>query len=72
MRVPSGSPVIGQPVSHIKLPQGTLLTAVIHKNGELKPVVTDPELAADDAIVAITPPEKEDELWHALTGEARR
>ena len=72
IRAPYGSPVVGQTVSRLKLPEGTLLVAVIQKNGDLQPALADPEIAPDDEIVAITPPEKEDELWRALTGEAKR
>ena len=51
-----------------KMPPGTALAAVVNKNGELRPVDGDLLLEADDEVVAITPPDKEDQLWKALTG----
>ena len=68
IRVPEDSPVIGRSVSRVNLPSGTVLAAVISKNGELRSGASNPELSPDDEIVAITPPEKEAQLWKALTG----
>jgi trk system potassium uptake protein TrkA len=72
VRVPSGSPAVGTTLSRIGLPPGTALAAVVGKNGELRTIDPDLELQEGDEIVAITPPEKEDLLWKALTGGARR
>lgn len=72
IRAPDDSPVVGRTVSRLSLPEGTLLVAVVRKNGDLQPALADPEIAQGDEIVAITPPEKEDDLWRALTGEAKR
>lgn len=71
IRVPSDSPAVGRSVSRLNLPEGTLLVAALRKAGDLRPASDDPELSPDDEIVAITPPEKEDELRRALTGEAK-
>lgn len=72
IRAPDDAPVVGRTVSRLSLPEGTLLVAVVRKNGDLQPALADPEIAPGDEIVAITPPEKEDDLWRALTGEAKR
>ncbi len=68
VRVPSGSPIVGRDLTGVRLPAGTRLAAVIGKNGELRPVEEGVLLEADDQVVAITPPEKEEVLWKALTG----
>ena len=70
LRVPSGSPAVGRELSNMGLPSGTSLAAVVGKNGELRTIGHDLLLEAGDEIVAITPPEKEDQLWKALTGGA--
>ncbi len=67
VRVPRGSPVEGMNLSQINLPSGTLIAAVIGRNG-VQPPTSNPELNVDDEIVAITPPEQEQQLWRALTG----
>ena len=72
IRAPYGSPIVGRTPSRLDLPEGTLLVAVVRKNGDLQPALADPEISPDDEIVAITPPEKEDDLWRALTGEAKQ
>lgn len=68
VRVPHDSPAVGRRVSRVSLPAGTALAAVIGKNGELRPIAGDPELSAEDEVVAITPPEREAQLALALTG----
>lgn len=68
VRVPSDSPAVGMDLAHVGMPPGTALAAVVNKNGELRPVDGDLLLEADDEVVAITPPDKEDQLWKALTG----
>ena len=70
IRVPAGSPAIGQGLSGVVTPQGTALAAVIGKDGQLRTIGDGLRLEAGDEVVAITPPEQEDELWRALTGGA--
>jgi trk system potassium uptake protein len=70
IRVPSGSPAIGRTLARMGLPAGTSLAAVVTKQGEIKSVDDDLLLEQDDEIVAITPPDKETQLWRALTGGA--
>lgn len=70
VRVPAGSPAIGRPLSAVPLPPGTSLVSVVGKNGELRPAGDDAPLQEDDEVVAITPPDKEKQLWQALTGGA--
>ena len=70
VKIPTGSPVIGRNVTGIMLPAGTSLAAVVAKNGEIRKVADDLQLQADDQVVAITPPDKENELWRSLTGSA--
>ena len=72
IRVPEGSPVVGLPLSRVRLPQGTMVAAVISRTGELRSSASELELAPDDEIVAIAPPEKEQLLWQTLTGDSSR
>ena len=70
VRVPSGSPAIGQELSSVPLPPGATLAAVIGRDGEVRTIRDGLRLEAGDEVLAITPPEKEDQLWRALTGGA--
>jgi trk system potassium uptake protein TrkA len=70
VRVPAGSPAIGRSLAVMGLPVGTSLAAVVAKNGEIKSIGADLLLQQDDEVVAITPPDKETQLWRALTGGA--
>ena len=70
VRVPAGSPAIGSTLSGLHLPPGTSLVSVVGKDGELRSVDDHSPLQEDDEVVAITPPDKEKQLWRALTGGA--
>ncbi len=70
VRVPAGSPAIGSTLSGLHLPPGTSLVSVVGKDGELRSVNDHSPLQEDDEVVAITPPDKEKQLWRALTGGA--
>ncbi len=67
IRVPPGSPVIGSPISRIELPPGALIAGIITTDG-VQAATSNAELSVNDEIVAITPPEKEAQLWQMLTG----
>ena len=68
VRIPDGSPAVGRTLPLAGLPLGTAVAAVVSKHGEVRTVTDDLRLAPDDEVVAITPPEKEEELWKVLTG----
>lgn len=70
VRVPSGSPAIGRSLSNLHLPAGTSLVSIVGKDGALRSADNSVELREDDEVVAITPPDKEQQLWRALTGGA--
>ena len=70
VRVPADSPAIGRPLPVLGLPSGTALAAVVSKHGEVRTVSDDLRLEPEDEVIAITPPEKEDDLWRVLTGGA--
>ena len=70
VRVPDGSPAVGRSLAGVGLPPGISLAAVVGKNGELRRIEDDMQLQAGDEVVAITPSEKENQLWRALTGSA--
>ena len=68
VRVPPGSPAIGQELSGVVTPPGATLAAVIGRDGQPRTIGDGLRLEAGDEVLAITPPEQEDELWRALTG----
>ena len=68
VRVPPGSPAIGRELSGVATPPGATPAAAIGKDGQLRTISEGLRLEAGDEVVAITPPEQEDELWRALTG----
>ncbi len=68
VRVPAGSPAIGRELSGVATPPGACFAAVIGKDGQLRTITDGLRLEAGDQVVAITPPEQEEELWRALTG----
>ena len=70
VRIPPGSPVVGRTPSEVALPAGTVLAAVVSREGELRSLGECPPLEAHDEVVAITPPDREGALWQALTGGA--
>ncbi len=70
VRVPAGSPAIGRELSGVATPPGATLAAVIGKDGQPRTIGGGLRLQAGDEVLAITPPEQEDELWRALTGGA--
>ena len=70
VRVPGDSPAVGRSLTGLSLPTGTSLAAVVAKNGEVRRVEPGLLIEAEDQVVAITPPEKEDQLWKTLTGGA--
>ena len=69
IHVPAGSPAIGRELSGMITPEGTALAVVIGRDGLPRAIAGGLLLEAGDEVIAITPPEKEDELWRALTGE---
>lgn len=70
VRIPTGSPAIGRNLRGVTIPVGTSVAAVVTKNGEIRKVTDDLQLQADDQVVAITPPDREGDLWRTLTGSA--
>lgn len=68
VRVPADSPTVGKVVGELAIPEGATLAAVISKHGQLRAARVDVRIEAEDQVVAVTPPEAEDQLWRTLTG----
>ncbi len=66
--IPPDSPTVGKQINELSLPPDSILSLIIRR--ERKPIVptTTTTLEAGDQIIAVTPPESEDELRAALTG----
>ena len=69
IKLAPGSPSIGKRVKELSLPAGSALSLIIRR--EQRPVVPDDETVFmdQDHIIAVTPPESEQELRIALRGE---
>jgi trk system potassium uptake protein TrkA len=69
VKIPPESATVGKQVKELSLPPDSILSLIIRK--ERKPTVptTSTVLQAEDQVIAVVPPEAEDELRAALTGE---
>ncbi|MBI2847841.1 MAG: TrkA family potassium uptake protein [Chloroflexi bacterium] len=69
VKVPSDYETIGEPVNELSLPSGSMLVLIIR--GEARPFVPDTSyvIQPEDQIIAITPPESEEQLQIALRGK---
>ena len=61
-------PTIGKSVRELPLPRGSKLALVIRKEGKNRVPTKNTILRAEDLVIALTPPELEDELRKALRG----
>ncbi|MEO0108086.1 MAG: TrkA C-terminal domain-containing protein, partial [candidate division WOR-3 bacterium] len=61
IEVPEGSPVLGQPVKDLKLPQDTLLIAAIRED-QVQILRGNSRLVAGDTVIALTNKSGEEEL----------
>jgi trk system potassium uptake protein TrkA len=68
IKIPPDSPTIGKPIADFSLPEGSILSLIIRKEG--KPIIPTAQtiLEVEDQIIAITPHESEDALRKSLTG----
>ena len=68
IKIPPHSTSIGQPVKKLALPKGSVISLIIR--GKEKPFIptADSVLKAEDQVVAVVPPDSEEELRTALRG----
>lgn len=64
----AGAPVVGQPLSKIALPEGSLIACVLRGHDVIVPRGTT-ELAERDRLVVVTTPNNHGEVLNTLTGE---
>lgn len=67
IHVPGNAAVVGRSLADLELPPNSLISLVIGKNGQLRPLNGDLHIQADDDVVAITTPDREAALWETLT-----
>jgi trk system potassium uptake protein TrkA len=68
VKIPPKSPTIGKKVKELSLPQGSILTLIIHQRGKPKVPTADTIIQAEDQIIAVTPSEAEGALRNILSG----
>ena len=68
IRIPPDSAVVGQTLSNVPVPSGTVISFVVKKDGTLLMPADDSPLSSEDEVVAITTAEGEESLREALTG----
>jgi trk system potassium uptake protein TrkA len=66
LTLPPTSPVVGQMVGDVALPQDTTLVAIIREERPIAPSLDD-TLEANDELMFVTVPESEDELQELLS-----
>ena len=68
VKIPPDATTVGKPVKELLLPPGSVLCLIIRKAG--RPIVptTNTNLQSEDQVIAVTPPESEEELRTALRG----
>jgi trk system potassium uptake protein TrkA len=67
IRIPADSVAVGRAVSDVPMPPGTAVALIVGKDGGIRTLDRELHFEAEDEVVAITLPEYEEQLWHALT-----
>ncbi|MBI4233367.1 MAG: NAD-binding protein [Chloroflexi bacterium] len=70
VEIPADSAVVGQTLGEVELPPDTQVSAIINREGHLKPVSENTLLEAYDELVALTTADSAEALLEALTREA--
>ena len=68
VKIPPTSPTVGKQVKELSLPPGSTLLLLIRKRQKPHVPRADTVVRAGDQIIAVTPPESEEELRMALRG----
>jgi trk system potassium uptake protein TrkA len=69
VKIPSDSTVIGKSIKELLLPKGSRLALICPQDGKHHMPTAGTVLRAGDRVIAVTPPELEEELRAALRGE---
>lgn len=67
VHIPPDAAVVGNPLSSVKLPSGTLISLLLDATGEPRIPTSSEVLQPDDEVVAVTTPAAEEELLDTLT-----
>ena len=70
VEVPPGADIVDKPLHGVLLPAGTLVTAVISRDGRLKSLNGETTIEAHDEVIALTVAENAEALRETMTGEA--
>jgi trk system potassium uptake protein TrkA len=69
LKIPDHSPAVGRSIDELTLPQGTFVSLVVDSGGAASLPTPSTVIRAEDQILAVTRPETEQALRHALTGD---
>ncbi len=67
LKIPEAGSVVGRKLSEVTLPYGASIVLLINSEGRRKNLTEDPEIQAEDEVVALSPTNTTDELWEVLT-----
>ena len=67
IKIPAEASVVGKTLEEIALPDGTLISLIISREGGTSLPLPDTLVNANDEIVAVTTVEGEEALWESLT-----
>jgi len=69
IKIPEGSVNVGKALKELSLPPESILALIIRKERKPTTATANAILQPGDQVIAVTPPESEDALRTALTGE---
>jgi trk system potassium uptake protein len=69
LKIPDHSPAIGRSIQDLTLPQSAFVSLVVDSGGTASLPTPSTVIRAEDQILAVTRPESEQALRHALTGD---
>jgi len=67
LKIPEAGITVGRKLSEVTLPYGASIVLLINSEGRRKNLGEDPEIQAEDEVVALSPTNTTDELWEVLT-----
>jgi len=70
IRIPPDAAAVGQVLAEVPIPEDSLVSFIVKKDGTLLVPDTNAVLAPEDEVVVITTAEGEEALREALTGAA--
>lgn len=67
IKIPPAGVVAGKPLNEVNLPYGCQISLIIGPNGQTELPTQETVLSPQDEIIAVSPVESTDSLWHTLT-----